>query len=1148
MARALKDDYDVVILGSIPGDIFEEVMAERLLEMIRTGTGLVCPSLPGGLQEQLTERPLEGEQAPGFLRTGTPFAELPGFRLREGDPKGYQRVASLYQYGEGRVVELRLGGLLADAADPVELHYEYYISFALRSLLWAAGREPAVELVEMPTSVRAAYGKPASLKFVLSGEGTYELRAAVRSPELLYRAPEMPTARPGVHEFAAVLTPLYETQLEVRAGEEVSLELPTLPAGDYYVDLMVERHRERLDWAVVHLGVDGEARIAQLATNPHYIDVADGKRAQLTARASLSEGVPDGSKVRFQVMDNHERVVAEQEARAGADRLAEAAFAFDGFATTLGRVRAELLVGGRTADVAVARFTAVRRDWDRFFFVIYGGPGPCDRKTSIVNWRVFANLGIDAQRYTVPTLDDLEVADMLAVPSHGGYDRGPITMEPEELQRRREGARKMAEKAIPFDPLTYTVDDEIIYGGGDLAPHRITYSRDRLRESYGSIEALNKQWETDYDSFDEVYPLARADVPKELEGKVELAKDYLARQSASRSHNYSRWVDQWLANIDAWYAYPRQAREGVHQADPYGRVGTGCPMWPHAASGHDWYRNLQADGFEMFAPYGIGRILPHEEARSFADPDTFLGMYYGGYLYSGFCRREQQTDLEWQRWRVWTALLRGFTSIWWYNAGGARREGAMGGGFVPYTSFQTLSDQIERIRTGFYPLLDRNKAVRHYGPIAVHYSVPSRIAAWAGLGLTGGAWGHNYNANLMHQVLADYLGHEHTFVADEHILAGELDKYAVLILPMSLTLDDQVIQTLKQFVANGGLLVADCRAGVSDGHGRFRADRAIEELLGISYDRELGRRRVTARLSGRYRGVPINNPEQRFPVDPSVRLKGAEALFEVQGVPVMISNKIGKGTAVTLNIPFSYYSSGGVPDGGFYMIGDPDHTRLIGNILHAVLQAHGIKRPVQVDVPKGGWLEDPDVAWRYKTEYWLPGLEVPYHRDGRAQYVSLTKQRVGRRETGSYPVTVRLPRDGHIYDLFAGKYLGEGDHWTAQVKPADVQIFAVLPYRVEGIEVTLEAGGVERGGAVKGRVAVQASGADGAFVRHVVQVEAQRPGGERPTYMRRVLETDGNGRGELELPIALNEPAGLWTLTLTDVASGQRQQVRVEVE
>ncbi|MDP6439687.1 MAG: beta-galactosidase trimerization domain-containing protein [Candidatus Brocadiia bacterium] len=1152
----LQDDYDVVILGSVPGELFQEVMSERLEQMVRGGTGLVSPRLPAELRKQLTETSVKGEDAPAFLRVGTPFAALPAFRASADESEGYRHVAGLYRYGDGRVIELRLGGLLADARDTAELNYEYYMSFALRAVLWAAGEEPAVALAEMPAAVQATYGEPASVQFTIGGEGGYKVKAAVRSPELLSRKPQTPTTHPSVKEFAEVLAPLYETEIDARGGEEAALELPVLPAGQYYVDLMVERsrgalwwrRRERLNWAVAHLTVDGPARIAELTTDPAYIDVSDGKQAKLTARATLSEGAPAGATVRFQVIDNDERVVAEREAKADADFTAQATFPFDFFATTLGRVRAELLVAGQAADVAAARFTAVRRDWDRFFFVMYGGPGAPDRKSNIVHWRLFTGDGIDARRSTIPTLEDLEVADMLAVPSHGGYERGPIAMEPEELQRRRENASETAEKAIPFDPLTYTVDDEIIYGGGDLAPHRITHFREKLREAYSSIEALNKQWQTDYASFDEVYPLARGEVPEDLAGEVDQADEYLAREAEPQKRNYSRWVDQWMANIDAWYEYPRQARKGVHDSDPYGRVGTGCPMWPHAASGHDWYRNLRTDGFEMFAPYGIGRILPHEEARSFANPDTFLGMYYGGYLYNGFVRREQQTDLEWQKWRVWTALLRGFTSIWWYNGGAGSTESSYGGGLLTNSSFRVLCDQIARIRTGFYPLFDRNKAVRDYGPIAVHYSLPSRLAAWAGLGLGGGAWGHNYDVHLMHQVLSDYLGREYTFVADEQILGGELDKYSVLILPMSLTLDEEVVAALKRFVSNGGLLIADCRAGVADAHGRFREDGAIEDLLGFRYDRQLGRERVTARLSGAYQGVPIENPEQRFPVDPAVRLKGGEALFEVDGLPVFIVNKLGKGAAITLNIPFSYYSGGAVSDGGAYAQGDPDHTRLLGNLLHAVFAAHGIQRPVEVDVPEGGWFENPDVVWRFPTPYWLPGLEVPYHRDGAAQYVSLTKRRVGRRENGPYPVTVRVPRGGHIYNVLAGNYLGEGDHWTVQVQPADIQILAVLPYRVEDVKAVLDADASQRGGAIKGRVAVQAPGADGHFVRHVIHVQAQHPGGETPDYMRQVLETGSDGSADINLPLALNEPAGRWTVTVTDVASGLRRQVKVMVE
>ncbi len=1155
LREALDDRYDLVILGAVDAALFTEVVSDRLLAMLDDGTGLVCDVLPPSLRDTLKDAAIPEDDWPASLTGGIPFARLPGFQSQEGDTPASRRVLSLYRYGRGRIANVRLvprrhasTSLLADVQDPVELHYEYYTAFVLRSLLWAAGREPGVT-VDLPLEQTVAADRDPAVRFTLDGTEDYAVTLSIRSPDILHRAPAAPDAAPDLEAFAKVLDPVFSSRIEVRGGTETVVPLPPLPAGGYFVDLQVdklldlrheaaERVRERIAWAAAHLTVTAPVSLGTMTLDPPVIDVSGGGSARLAARVAIKGAPSPDAFLRFQLIDNHQRVIDTQ---TGTCDGTETTVTFDltRFDTLLGRVRVELHDGSVVRDIGVAPFTAIRRDWDRFFFVIYGASQPSERRNNRLWWRTFASLGVDAMRYRIPDHRDLEVIDVLGVPLSGGYTRGDVTMSPESMERVRDIARQAAEQAVPFDPLAYTMDDEITYGGGDLAPGRREHFRATLRERYGTIEALNAQWDAAYTSFDDILPFARGPVPEDIEDRV--ATQAAVLEQARQTRNYSRIVDQWEANIDAWYTYPRLSREAIQAVDPHARVGTGCPMWPHAASGHDWHRNLRIDGFEQFAPYGRdGEILPLEEARSFAAPDTFLGLYYGGYLYNGFVRREQQTDLEWQRWRVWSGLLRGFTSIWWYEGGVVSREGALGGGFVPYDSFHTLADEIRDIRNGFFPLFDRNQAARDYGPIAVHYSIASRLVA-PHLAFGGGEYAHNWNAHYLHRILADHLGHTYTFVSEADLRDNSaMQRFRVLILPLSLAVGDEELAAIRAFAESGGLVIADARAAIADARGRVRSREAATALTGLNYAPEaIDRRMLTARLAGTYEGVTIDTPEQCFPADPAVRLAGAEPLWEVDGLPLMTHHAVGEGHVISFNIPFNYYQGYPTPDHMYYYVGETGHNRLMAELLHAVLAGHGIERPVGVSLPDAADLQALDPA--YRTDHWLPGLEVPYHVDGAAQYVSLTKRRIHRHE-GEHTVILRPPRGGHWYDSRAGRALGEHEIWTTPVRPGDAQVFAVLPYAVEAIDLDGLPGHAQAGDTLRLRARLNIGGAEPQ--RHVLRLDVLRPDGIPVGYLRQVVQTR-TGEAVFELPFARNDIVGEWTLRVTDVATGVQTEATV---
>ncbi|MGD0094123.1 MAG: hypothetical protein ABSE73_29795, partial [Planctomycetota bacterium] len=1015
-------------------------------------------------------------------------------------------------------------GVLANANDPDDLHYEYYMSFAIKALLWAAGKEPSLQFKDFPAVLAANHDAKTSgeLAFGTAGTAGHTFSLSIRSPEKLYTLPAVPLAQPGLQQGAAVLRPLHTATAAAQADGKVQFALPPLPQGTYFLDVEAQLDGKKANWATACLAVAANPDIAELTLAAPWIDVADGHAATVQAAVLLSAEAPAGAQVRFALLDNYDRLLQQTAVEVPQGALkAEGVFQVRTFGTALGRVRAELRVGEDLLAIRVARFSTVRRDWDKFFLFGWSSISASNHATNIYA-RVLAGLGLDAQRGMIGSLDTLELIDTVALPGYSGMSRSGTDLNPEGLRKARESNLKVVRAAAPFDPVAYYTGDEIDYHGGDEFPSRIADLREALKKTYGTIAALNRQWETTYASFDDVYPLTTATTIKdEDKGKLVSEKEYL--ESAKASRNYSRWMDQWLNNYRVFNDSNRSAHQIIKECDPHARVGVDCPMWQFARCGHDWYAHMQE--FEMFAPYGReGETQPYEEARSFARPNSFLGLEYGGYLYNAFARREQLTDVEWHRWRLWHGLLRGFTSIWWYNLGPGASEGNLSPGFVPYPTLAEACAEIARFRQGYYTLFSRLR--RDYGPLAIRCSIPSRLATHM---FPDFGDEQAFNDHFLMQLLRNEAGQAYTFVAGEQIAAGALKDYKVLLLSTATAIGETEAAALKQFLEGGGLIISDCRPGLTDEHGRWDSKGAVASLFGLAWKKELGRKMATGEASGQYRGVPFQNKPFRFPTDPAVELHGAKAALELEGVPLVTAHDVGKGTAVCLNIPFNFYRGYPTPDHLYLYLGEPDHNRMVGNVLKAILKAHKIERVVPVDVPDAEWL------W---------GLDVSCHRDGEAQYVALTKKRRALDEPDAAAV-VHAPKPGHVYDMLAGKYLGEQKDWRVPLRPADVQVFSVLPYAVQGLHAALEADAAARGAAIRGSVAVDTGGAKPA--RHVIHLEVVRPDGQAARYLSVNLETAA-GTAKFAVPLALNEAPGEYQLRFTDVATGTAMTARVVVK
>ena len=111
--------------------------------------------------------------------------------------------------------------------------------------------------------------------------------------------------------------------------------------------------------------------------------------------------------------------------------------------------------------------------------------------------------------------------------------------------------------------------------------------------------------------------------------------------------------------------------------------------------------------------------------------------------------------------------------------------------------------------------------------------------------------------------------------------------------------------------------------------------------------------------------------------------------------------------------------------------------------------------------------------------------------------------------------------------------------------PADVRLFAILPYKVRDLKLHVDRLRLRPGDEVVGQVQIEAS--RGPLERHVIHIDVVRPDGQEVRCLGSNLETR-DGRAAFAIPLAMNEPRGRYVLRCTDVASRVVASVQVDVQ
>ena len=137
-------------------------------------------------------------------------------------------------------------------------------------------------------------------------------------------------------------------------------------------------------------------------------------------------------------------------------------------------------------------------------------------------------------------------------------------------------------------------------------------------------------------------------------------------------------------------------------------------------------------------------------------------------------------------------------------------------------------------------------------------------------------------------------------------------------------------------------------------------------------------------------------------------------------------------------------------------------------------------------------------------------------------------------DNGEYSAAIDFGREGYIYDVRQGKLLGQMSAMPVKLD-YQAQLFAVSPYRVDGLGVTTNGDTVD--------ITLKTSG-EVAPARHVFHLSVFGPDGkELRWYSQNILAA--NGKAKTDIPFSSNDK-GQFTIEIRDVISGVTTQVKVK--
>jgi hypothetical protein len=1102
-ANALVADKqgELMIAAGLRTKAIPGVTRIAMTQQVEKGKGLLLTGSAGVLTDWPEE--LFATPDPGLseaIMAGIDWRAIPG--LGDGEPGRVNEGPPIraWRYGQGRVVMLAVNlnqfGCFSPRngeSEGIMGALDRTLALAARAAMYAAGREPACEI-------------DLDVDHLANGRMPYELIPAPAAGAVLrWRVQDELERVVGVGEVAD-------------PGGIGAMELPTVPPSRRcYLDAMVvDGDGNCLGLATAGLPSAEGPRLTEVALSPSelthelappWVKLPDGGALECSATVADAAGLQGATAV-WEISDVFGRVLARTTTQvSGGGGPMTATLKIGAPVTPDHMLDVTLRLADQTLDSARLRFTnPPPYPYDDFTGLMWStcGGSPSLRVTDRLCYDWGAEMADPANTVNA---DDARCARDFALTSRSGLrvipyatrvfsetdesnQRGTCLHDPNYLAAQRNYLTANARQCAPYGPPAYTLGDEnaISRAGGGEPCHRpasVEAFREWLRGKYGEIATLNATWATRYADFDEIAPMLIAD-------------------AAALEVSYAAWFDHKIFMDQAFADTHDWMREVIREQDPGARVGWDGLLGYHWKAGYDF--DLLTRNCDLNQVY-VGQWIQGELVRSFAGPDALVGKWGN---------RVADNEAGWTAY-PWHALFDGCNSAWWWTSWGVE--------YVPFNPDMSRSNYAK----WFFPALNDvasgpGKLILHAerddSGVAILYSQRDLFAAaLAGKLVTDCSFASDRGLLRAHEAMlkgVNDLGSQFVYITEADLAGGRVsaDRYRMLILSLASSLSDEEVAAVRGFVEAGGTLLVDGRAGYLDGDGVIRDTRALDEVLGVT-----GVAGTEGFAQSSVRGELDGVEVEVF--EPRLRLTTGEAVAEVGGAPVIISNHFGEGRAITLNISL-------VP---LLTSRDDEGPNPLLDIIGAALTTAGVEPPCEVTREDGSRP--------------LCVAQMLY-ADGAARYLCI-EQDLLLPGLADQPGHVKLPEPAIVYDVRAGKRVGEGQvsEWDVTFARGDPHVYALLPYEVTGVALDAPAQ-VTAGETATVKTAVQTG--DAAAGYHVVRLDVYAPGSDAPhrQYSRNLGCEDGVG--ETSIPFALSDAKGAWRLVARDVATGVRTERALTVK
>ena len=942
-----------------------------------------------------------------------------------------------------------------------EVEYDEWDMRLGKAILWAARKEPKLSLTLRPE------GKELSRATLPAAAATLDWQGA--NPGI---AAEIKLRR---DDGQVILT---SKQLLDKPEGNLELSIPQVRSGKYHFDIVARDGDRVAGFASVPIAVVCPRKVARIELERDWAEVGE----KLSGKVQLEGKIQSDQRVIVSLIDRRDREIARQIAKA--DETEQAfSFTVQPWFPMLLEVRATLT--DRSNEVASAwRFArVVKRHRGRYNFVMWDTP-----LGNLAPWAEAALAGSGVRVHLRGGNPEPRVAayDIAWIPytihiGGGRDDKG--VMKPacwNDESAIQSHVDRIVEKHITsrrHGVFVYSLGDEIAVRGSCLSPHCLKAYRKYLRDQYGQIDALNASWDSKYASFDEVQ-LSKPDDNDEAE--------------SLRVGNFPRWFDRQAFQSYNFCKLCERFGKGFRRIDPQSRCGF---------EGAGTFRRADdLDGFVRYNTFWSPYPGTADEVLRSIAPRDFPRSNWMGYT------KDANSLLV----KYWRMITRGCDAVWWWRWDALGRfHGWLSPTLDPYPTVKEILQDTRIVRDGLGDLL-LHSAMQTDG-VGILYSQPSAYGAKVQDSPTYGSYEGNHTA--FHNALRG-LGLNFLYFTDRQMRLGEVDlgSFKIIILPMTQAMGAPEAEMLRDYVHNGGTLIADVRPAIYDSHVKPLAAGRLDDVLGIKRTGFGG-----ALVGDGVIKVPLADGKRetldllKVRADAGVQAAKASATGSAGQDPLLLSNDFGKGRAILLNLAMA----------GFPAPGAHDTPELAADLLRQILGRGGVRPPLGLTGADGQRLRN---------------VEITRWMNGPVQIVS-----VFRHSGPPEAAKLNLPQPLYVYDIKTQRDLGKQQAVSLTLTPYRAMFYAISSRPLEAVHLKTAAS--VSPGSVQ-RVMMTSTLPEG---QQAVKVRVELPDGGVADWIDAVIVTDKRGV-VVDVPVAYNDPPGKWTVNATELYTGTTTTARFTVK